>query len=124
MGYFLSVSHTHPRLKFWLDIGGFLADAAVTGAHRVQMSLKKTRPNPGRVRRPGVDTPMWNVLAAELRGALQVHGTKVRLARYLGLPKQRLSDYLRGRRRLPDAELTLRMLHWLSEQRAGRTPDL
>ncbi len=118
------MSYTHPQLKFWLDIGGFLADAAVAGAHRVQMSLKKTRANPGRVRHPGVDTPMWNALAGELRGALQVHGTKVRLARYLGIPKQRLSDYLRGQRRLPDAELTLRMLHWLAEQRAGRDPSL
>lgn len=124
MGYSFAMPYIHPRIKVWLDIGGFLAAAAEAGARRVQMALKKPRANPGRVRRPGTDTPMWNVVAAELRGSLQSYGAKVRLARYLGIPKQRLSDYLRSRRRIPDAELTLRMLHWLAETRAGRDPSL
>ncbi len=67
---------------------------------------------------------MWNALAGELRASVQAHGTKVRLARYLGIPKQRLQDYLRAGSRLPDAELVLRLLHWLAEQRAGRDPGL
>jgi hypothetical protein len=48
----------------------------------------------------------------------------VRLARFLGMPKQRLNDFLTGRTRLPDAELTLRMLNWLAQKRAGRDLSL
>jgi transcriptional regulator with XRE-family HTH domain len=55
---------------------------------------------------------------------LRARGTKVRLARYLGIPRQRLQDFLKGRSRLPDAELLLRMLHWLAEKRVGRDLSL
>ena len=67
---------------------------------------------------------MWNVCVALLRTELKVYGAKARLARYLGIPRQRLNDFLTGRSRLPDAELTLRMIHWLAETRAGRDPAL
>ena len=33
---------------------------------------------------------------------------------------ERLQDFLKGRSRLPDAELTLRMLHWLAAKRGGK----
>ena len=46
------------------------------------------------------------------------------IARYLGVPKQRLHDFLKGRTRLPDAELTLRLLNWLAHKRAGRDLSL
>ncbi len=67
---------------------------------------------------------MWNVCAAMLRRQLAAYGMKARLARYLGIPRQRLQDYLKDRSRLPDAELTLRLLHWLNESAAGRDPSL
>jgi hypothetical protein len=40
------------------------------------------------------------------------------------VPKQRLNDFVTGRSRLPDAELLLRMLHWLAERASGRDPAL
>jgi hypothetical protein len=67
---------------------------------------------------------MWNVCVALFHTELQAYGAKARLARYLGIPRQRLNDFLTGQKRLPDAELTLRMLHWLAEIRAGRDPSL
>jgi plasmid maintenance system antidote protein VapI len=67
---------------------------------------------------------MWNACVALLRPELKAYGAKARLARYLGVPRQRLNDFLTGRNRLPDAELTLRLLHWLAETRAGRDPAL
>jgi hypothetical protein len=67
---------------------------------------------------------MWNVCATMLRRALRPYGAKARLARYLGIPRQRLNDYLTGRSRLPDAELTLRLLHWLTARLAGRDLSL
>jgi hypothetical protein len=67
---------------------------------------------------------MWNLFVELLRSELKVYGSKVRLARYLGIPKQRLNDFLQGRQRLPDAELTLQMLAWLASRRAGRDRSL
>jgi hypothetical protein len=67
-------------------------------------------------------TPMWDALAEGVRQELQVRGAKARLARHLGLPPQRISDFLQNRR-LPDGEITLRILHWLAETRAGRDPS-
>jgi hypothetical protein len=67
---------------------------------------------------------MWNVCATLLRRELRKYGAKAQLARYLGVPRQRLQDFLKSRSRLPDAELTLRLLHWLTEHRAGRNPAL
>lgn len=74
-------------------------------------------------RKPGPDTPMWNVVVESLRPELQMRGTKARLARHLGLPRQRVTDFVRGRRRLPDAETLLQILFWLHERQAGRDPS-
>ncbi len=112
------------RLDVLAGLGDLLAVAAETAVRRTQQTRRRRRTRSGYARRPGADSPLWNVLAAELRAALAPHGAKARLARYLGLPRQRLTDFLTGRRRLPDAELTLRLLHWYAEQRAGRDPAL
>jgi predicted nucleic acid-binding Zn ribbon protein len=115
----------HPiphALRPWLALGGLLADAAEAGAVRVQKNLTQRRTPAGYARRPGADSPMWNALAARLRARTRAYGSQARLARYLGVPRQRLHNFLVGRSRLPDAELTLRLLHWLAE--AGRDPTL
>lgn len=67
---------------------------------------------------------MWNVCVALLKSELKPYGSKVRLARYLGVPRQRINDFLTGKCRLPDAELTLRMLHWLTTKKEGRDLSL
>jgi hypothetical protein len=115
----MSSTPIHPRLQALFALTDILTIAAETGARRAKAAIRRRTPR-GRVRRPGADTPMWNTFATELRGALQPRGAKVRLARYLGVPKQRIRDFVTGRHRLPDAELTLRMLHWLIENQAGR----
>ena len=114
----------HPRMQLWLEIGGALTDAAEAGYRRTRSALRSRGRGAYRVRRPGMESPMWNVFAVLVRAELAPHGAKARLARYLGIPRQRLHDFLKGRSRLPDAELTLRLLHWLAENRAGRDPAL
>lgn len=99
----------------------FVAEQAALAA---RTSLRRRRRGSYRTRRPGADSLLWNALAIAVRAELQPYGSKVRLARYLGIPRQRLCDYLTGRRRLPDAEITLRMLHWLVTKRAGRDLSL
>lgn len=115
---------TPPRLALWLDLGEALAGAAKTGAQRVSLALRPKRKGSYKTRRPGYDTPMWNVCATLLKAELRVRGSKVRLARYLGIPRQRLQDFLKDRSRQPDAELLLRMLHWMAEKRTGRDLSL
>ena len=114
----------HPRIQLWLEIGGALAEAAEAGWRRARGALRPRGGGAYRARRPGAESPTWNVFAALVRAELAPYGAKARLARYLGIPRQRLNDFLTGRSRLPDAELTLRMLHWLAENRAGRDPSL
>lgn len=114
----------YPNIRIWLDLSEALAQAAAVGAVRVHKTLRRRRSGSYCARRPGRDSPMWNVCATLVRQELTAYGAKVRLARYLGIPRQRLYDYLNRRTRLPDAELTLRMLHWLSEKKQLRDPSL
>ena len=114
----------HPRIKMWLELSALLFEAADAGTAKLSTSLRPRRRAAYVTRRPGPETPMWNVLIALLRTELKPLGTKARLARYLGIPKQRLNDFLTDRSRQPDAELTLRLLHWLSVMKAGRDLSL
>ncbi|MFI5336095.1 MAG: hypothetical protein ACHQ5A_04895 [Opitutales bacterium] len=110
----------HPEVRSMLELAGLFCDLAEIAAREIRQATRRPRPGSYATRRPGADTPMWNVCVVALRAELRPYGTKVRLARYLGIPRQRLNDFLTGRNRQPDAELTLRLLHWLAEKRAGR----
>ena len=114
----------HPVLKLWLNIGGALAEAAEAGAHLAEKAMRPRRRASYVTRRPGPETPLWNACAALLRDELRPLGAKIRLARYLGIPKQRLNDYLTGHTRQPEAEIALQMLNWLAHKQAGRDLSL
>ena len=113
----------HPRIKIWLELAGLLAEAAEAGskmvAKELEKKLKPRRKGNFLTRRPGTDTPLWNACAQLLAAELKKRGSKVHLARYLGVPKQRVTDYFRGHRRMPDAETLLQMMEWLAHKRAG-----
>ena len=113
-----------PALRPWVELGAMLVEVAGKGAIKALSDLRPRRHGSYRTRRPGAETPAWNVIAALLRAELKPLGAKVRLARYLGIPRQRLYDFLNRPSRLPDAELTLQLLYWLAEKRAGRDPSL
>ena len=114
--------YMHPRLRLILDTNHamfeVLGHAAAAGYVRSRRYLRGGRA--GKARRPGAHSPLWNVFAVQLRRALRPRGAKARLARYLGVPRQRLTDFVSAKRRLPDAELTLRLVHWLAAHCAGR----
>ncbi len=67
---------------------------------------------------------MWNSLVENIRTELAQRGTQARLARYMGLPRQHIHDFLKSNSRMPDAETTLRLFHWLLERRASRDPSI
>ncbi len=77
-------------------------------------------PRPGRTLRPGADTPIWNELARQTNRYLRKRGSKVKLARILGVPRQRVNDFLHAHTACPDAERALLLLCWLACRRQGR----
>ena len=79
-------------------------------------------PRKGTTWRPGARTPMWLALVAAVRPYLRRRGEKANLARLLELPPPRISDFLTAKRAAPDAERTLRLLHWLSQRQRGLRP--
>lgn len=105
--------HIHPRLEpiFTLfDLVEATARAAGRAAHRA-----RRRPR-GATLRPGPATPLWNELARFAASRVTRYGAKAHLARCLGVPRQRVHEYLVARTACPDAERVLRLLVWLRAQ--------
>ena len=112
-----------PRLNAALQIVDPLihtAEAALRAARRAGTQAR--RKSRGHTLRPGSGTPLWNELARAVHGHATRYGDKARLARVLGVPRQRVDDYLVAHRRQPDAEHTLQLLHWLAARLQGATP--
>jgi len=110
------------RMHGWMMLSEALFKGADEGHEILRKSMQRRRPKrigSYKTLRPGPYTPMWNQCRIALRNELKPYGSKIRLARYLGVSKQRMSDFLAGHRRMPDAELTLQMLNWLAAKRAG-----
>jgi hypothetical protein len=76
----------------------------------------------GATLRPGRETPLWNELRAQLRPYLKKYGEQANLARVLGLPRQRINDFVTGGAQMPDAERTLQLLAWLMAARHQKRP--
>jgi len=114
---------THPRIEMVLNMGGLLvaaAEATVRAAARAKKRADaKARGPHGETLHPGPDTPLWNELSLVLRNQKWSYGEKANLARILGVPRQRITDFIIGRNRLPDAERTLLLLHWLASRQKG-----
>lgn len=108
-----------------LRLGELMADAMTAAVeHRAKVfRIYPNRRRSGRTLRAGEQTPLWNELAASMRPYLKGYGRQVRLARLLGLPRQRVHEFLRGRGQMPDAERTLQMLAWVILQRRGIDPS-
>jgi hypothetical protein len=115
-----------PRpLDHHVEILLLLADAAVAGARgSLNKWASRGRPRIGATLKPGQDTPLWNALVAAVIPEVKRRGERARLARILELPRQRVTEMLRQRRHLPDAERTMILLLWLQARanigRAGR----
>ncbi len=93
-------------------------DAAREAAKTIRKRHRKSR---GGTIRPGPDTPLWNELAAETRRLIRKRGEKANLGRFLGLPRQRVHEFLMAKSAGPDAERTLLLLVWVSAKRRGVT---
>lgn len=96
-------------------------EATIKSVQRtVQIARAHRRRRRGATLKPGRQTPLWNGLAAAVQSQLTRYGEKARLARVLGLPRQRVHELLRARHHLPDAERALLLLVWLQARQDGR----
>ena len=110
-----------PSLGLTLELSAALVDAAIRTAQLAVTSARPpTRSPKGRSLKPGSATPLWNEVAGAALAHLSRRGDHVRLARLLGVPRQRLHEILKSRRYLPDAECTLLLLVWLQAKQSGR----
>jgi len=110
----------HPRLLLLEGLAEGLAYAAQETVKAARKAYKdRTRVPRGATIRPGPATPLWNELAAEVRRLIRHHGEKANLARFLGVPRQRVHQYLMDKSAGPDAERTLLLLAWVHARRSG-----
>jgi hypothetical protein len=116
----MDINHPQGRLRVALDMATPLvlaAEATVRAAQRAH--ARATRKAIGATLRPGPRSPLWNELARTVHAYATRYGDKAKLSRILGVPRQRVDDYLVGHRRMPDAERTLLLLQWLATRQAG-----
>lgn len=110
----------HPRLLPMVELMEWLIFDAAESARRAAGKLKRRPPKRGLTLQPGPDTPLWNELVRQVAPLLRKRGSKIHLARILGIPKQRLHVCLKARTGALDAERTLLLLAWLAARRSGR----
>lgn len=109
------------RLRPMLELAGLLDLAVRESGHALRKTYReRTRQSRGATLRPGPDTPLWNELARRAAEQLNRHGDKANLARILGVPRQRVHEYLVSRTVCPDTERALRLAAWLLAQDSGR----
>lgn len=113
------------RARLSLALSGALLKAATEMARHTAASFRIQRPaaRRGGTLRPGRETPLWNELRRELRPHLARHGEQAKLARLLGLPRQRVQAFMTQGSQMPDAERTLQLLAWLSLVQQRRRPS-
>jgi hypothetical protein len=111
-----------PQLKIHGALALALFDAATATARAAERTVNSARRprDYGCTLRPGQLTPLWNELVQHAAPYLHKRGAKIKLSRLLGVPRQRIYDYLGQRTAAPDAERTLLLLCWVSAQAEGR----
>jgi hypothetical protein len=110
----------HPRVAPVFEIIEWLIEAAAQSARRTAGRVHHRPRKRGFTLQPGPDTPLWNELVRQVAPRLRRRGSKVHLARILGVSKHRIQVCLKARTGALDAERTLLLLAWLAAQRQGR----
>ena len=111
------------QLNQLLNAAAILVTGAQSSARAARQKYREsTRVRRGSTLHPGPDTPLWNELATTAQKQLKRRGEKAKLARYLGVPRQRIHLLLVAKTACPDAERALQLLAWVNARRAGRDP--
>lgn len=110
------------HLKQLAPLADGLSLAAAAAARSAKKALRHRATRSGAVLKPGPATPLWNELARAALKALRRRGEKAKLARVLGVSRQRLHVLLVARTACPDAERALQLMAWLNARRRGIDP--
>jgi hypothetical protein len=111
----------HPRLKLPdLAIDSLIHTASETGIHAAKLARDCHRRKSFRTLQPGPDTPLWNELRQRAANQLVKRGEQSILARFLGIPRQRVHLMIKAGAASPDAERTLLLLAWVIAREQGR----
>lgn len=114
----------HPSLYPFVEMAEAIGKLAIEKVVEHQKDRRyQRRRRVGATLRPGGSTPLWNGLRREVRLQLKRRGDQVKLARVLGLPRQRVNSFLTAGSEMPDAERTLELLSWLIAVRQNRPPS-
>jgi len=121
----MSLSRSAYLGRYWyIDmINDSLVALAQESARRRDQEARQRRRREfgkGQALRPGVETPLWNALARAVKAQLRRRGEKVRLARLLGLSRQRLHLLIVAQTACPDAERALLLQVWLQARLLSR----
>ncbi len=109
------------QFRYFVGLNEGLGELARV-AGRAASRWRKRRPQVRKWQalRPGIDTPLWNELAAAVEAQLRERGAKARLARLLGITRQRLHLLIVAKTAYPDAERALLLQIWLQARRLSR----
>lgn len=110
----------HPRLRQFEPLVSELALAAKETLRAARKKYRAARRKQrGTTLAPGMQTPLWNELALACERQLTRYGAKAKLARFLGVSRQRIHLLLVAKTACADAERTLQLVAWLASQRRG-----
>ena len=113
----------HPRLHQMSELVGLLEEAGRESVKLLRQTYRRhARPRAGATLRPGPETPLWNELAKVTASHLTRRGDKTKLAHHLGIPRQRLHEYLVAKTACPDTERALNLLGWLLARNSPNRP--
>ncbi|MEY4488741.1 MAG: hypothetical protein RIQ79_1249 [Verrucomicrobiota bacterium] len=76
--------------------------------------IVKAKRSRGRSASHAADGALWRALAARVAPLLGQRGAQAKLGRELGVSRQQIYAYFKGRTAAPDAERVLRLIVWLA----------
>ena len=111
-------AYMHPRTASMLVWGELLEELVRAAARKMRKrrNARRTIVPRGSTLRPGSETEFWNSLVPLVKPHLSRWGARAVLARELGVHRARIGEYFDTQTAMPDAERTLRLLVWLSQQ--------
>ena len=113
----------HPKLRQLeplVDVLALAVDETVKAARKKYRESRRKRI--GAALAPGPQTPLWNELTRACEQQLTRYGEKARLARILGVSRQRVHLLIVAKTACADAERTLQLMAWLAARRRGTDP--
>ena len=110
------------RLRAFFNTIGLAQEAGVMAyrylnRHKIAAAAERRRKRHCSPDEIVVARPEWDAIACEAAEYVTRYGDQAALARRLGIPRQRVHEYLRSGRGLPGPDLVVKLLDWLEDCR-------